>query len=297
MVSSHLKMVPIIMGPTAVGKTDLCIELSKFLPIEIIMCDSRQVYKKMDIGTAKPEKHILQQLPHYLIDIIDVSEKYSAGSFVEDALNLIDKILGEKKIPIISGGTGLYLDALVKGLSNVPSVPEEIRKTLRDEWDKNPDILRRELKENDRKMYDKLHSNDKHRIIRALEVWRYTGKTLSEWWENHSYTQKYDFRIMIIKEERNILKNRIKKRVHKMLDMGWIEETEKLLTEYKETDYGLQTIGYKEIIRYLKGEIKKEELPDKIYVTTWRYAKRQLTWFNKYDYYSRKEIIKNLISY
>ncbi len=298
MVQTKIK-IPIITGPTASGKTSLIFEIAKQKSVEIISCDSRQVYIGMDIGTAKPSKEERKRVYHHLIDIVKVNERYSAGKFTNDALRSIKEILDKGKLPVIVGGTGLYIDAIVKGISANVSVPEEIREKVKKDWDEDRESLLNELKSVDEEMYNRLHPNDKQRIIRAIEVYRYTGIPLSVWWRKGEVnrTDDYEFDIMTLSIERNMLKKRIKDRVYKMLEMGWIDEVEGLLKRYKKDDYGMKTVGYKEIVQFLEGNIEEDELPDKIYVSTWRYAKRQITWFKRYNWYSADEIFDRVIKW
>ncbi len=298
MVQTKVK-IPIITGPTASGKTSLIFEIAKQRSVEIISCDSRQVYIGMDIGTAKPSEEERKEVPHYLIDIVNVNERYSAGRFTKDALVSIKEILEKGKLPVIVGGTGLYIDAIVKGISANVSVPEKIREKVKKDWNENKESLLNELKYVDEEMYNRLHPNDKQRIIRAIEVYRYTGIPLSVWWKKGEINKidDYEFGIMALFVERDVLKKRIKDRVYKMLEMGWIGEVEELLRKYKKDDYGMKTVGYKEIVQFLEGNIKEDELPDKIYVSTWRYAKRQITWFKRYNWYSADDIFDRVIKW
>ncbi|NPA54055.1 MAG: tRNA (adenosine(37)-N6)-dimethylallyltransferase MiaA [Aquificae bacterium] len=268
----------IITGATATGKTDLAIELAKKINGEIISADSMMVYKYMDIGTAKPSIEERQGIPHYLIDVVEPSQDFSAKDFVEKADKKIKEIKNKGKIPIIVGGTWLYIQALLYGLAKAPEGDWEIREKLYAEDTKK---LYEELKKVDPDYANKIHFNDKKRIIRALEVFYITNKPFSQFLKEHSFAEKrYRFCGYVINRPKENIMERIEKRVEKMLEMGLIEETENLLKMgFEKALTSMQAIGYKELIPYIKGEKKLDEAKGEIIKNTKKFAKRQLRAF------------------
>ncbi|HOK39815.1 MAG TPA: tRNA (adenosine(37)-N6)-dimethylallyltransferase MiaA [bacterium] len=276
-----MKKIIIICGPTASGKTELAVKLAQFLKTEIISADARQVYKYLDIGTAKPDKSILNQINHYLIDIILPSEKYSANNFVFDC----EKILSEffsSKIPIICGGTGFYIRSLTDWNLNLPT-DEKIRNELEKEYEKHGfEKLFNLLLALDADEAKKINKNDKYRLIRNLEIIRITNQKVSELKNQNFFKKKFDYLKIFIFLKRNILYNNINNRVEVMIKKGLIDETKNLLAAgWSENSPGLNTIGYKEIINYLNNKITLNEAKEKIKLNTRHYAKRQFTWFKK----------------
>ena len=279
-----------IVGPTASGKTSLSIELAKKINGEIISCDSMQIYKDMNIGSAKPTVEEMQGIEHYMIDIISPEEKYSVAQYKKDAEQSIEKVLAKGKIPIIVGGTGLYLNSLIYGIEYIDTkIDEEYRKTLEN-------VAKTE--EGLKKLYDKaleidpeameiISSNDKKRIIRVLEIYHSTGKTKTQIVaESRKHRVKYDYIVFAINMDREKLYERINKRVEIMLENGLIGEVNNLTKKYNKFPTAMQGLGYKEVVEYLENKISKDEMIEKIKQETRRYAKRQLTWFRK-----NKEII------
>lgn len=275
--------VIVICGPTASGKTALSIELAKRINGEIISSDSMQIYKKMNIGTAKPTQEEMQGIQHYLLDFVEPDQRYSVAEFKKDAENAIKEILSKGKIPIVVGGTGLYIDSLIYGIEYQEiEIDEEYRKELEDFANKNGlDELYEKAKEIDSKAMEKISHNDKKRIMRVLEIYKATGKTKTEQEEGSRKELKYDYKVFAINMEREKLYERINKRVDIMIEQGLIEEVEKLLKEYNTFPTAMQGLGYKEVVEYLQEKTSKEEMIEKIKMETRRYAKRQLTWFKK----------------
>ena len=276
--------VIVICGPTASGKTALSIELAKKVNGEIISSDSMQIYKDMDIGTAKPTEKEMQGIKHYLIDFVEPNQRYSVAEFKKDAENAIKEVLEKDKTPIVVGGTGLYVDSLIYGIE-YPDI--ELDEKYREELEKRADkegleLLYNEAKKIDPQAIEKISKNDKKRILRILEIYKATGKNKTEQEkESRKNGIKYDYKVFAINMDREILYDRINKRVDIMIENGLIEEVEKLLKKYTEFPTAMQGLGYKEVVEYLQGKITKEEMIENIKRETRRYAKRQITWFKK----------------
>ena len=276
--------VMVICGPTASGKTALSIELAKKINGEIISSDSMQIYKDMDIGTAKPSKEEMQGIQHYLLDFVEPSQRYSVAEFKKDAEKAIEEILQKGKTPIIVGGTGLYVDSLIYGIEyQTIEFDEQYRKQLEERVEKEGlETLYNEAKKIDPQAIEKISLNDKKRILRILEIYKATGKNKTEQEiESRKNGVKYDYKVFAINMDREKLYERINKRVDIMIENGLIEEVEKLLEKYKEFPTAMQGLGYKEVVEYLQGKVSKEEMIENIKRETRRYAKRQLTWFRK----------------
>ena len=277
--------VIVIVGPTASGKTSLSIELAKQIKGEIISCDSMQIYKDMNIGTAKVTKSEMQGIKHYLVDFVSPDTRYSVADYKTDAEKAIENIISKGKIPIIVGGTGLYVDSLIYGIE-YPEIKfdEEYRKKLEKEAEEGLENLYNKAKEIDEQAMQKISINDRKRIIRVLEIYHATGKNKTEQEkESRKKEVKYDYKIFGINIERPILYERINKRVDIMIDQGLIEEVKKLIKKYPEFPTAMQAIGYKEIVEYLNNELSLEEAIEKIKQETRRYAKRQITWFKRIE--------------
>ena len=276
--------VIVICGPTASGKTALSIELAKKINGEIISSDSMQIYKYMDIGTAKTTQEEMQGIKHYLLDFVEPSQRYSVAEFKKDAEKTIEEILQKGKTPIIVGGTGLYVDSLIYGIEyQTIEFDEQYRKQLEERVEKEGlETLYNEAKKIDPQAIEKISANDKKRILRILEIYKATGKNKTEQeLESRKNGVKYDYKVFAINMDREKLYERINKRVDIMIENGLIEEVEKLLEKYKEFPTAMQGLGYKEVVEYLQGKVSKEEMIENIKRETRRYAKRQLTWFRK----------------
>lgn len=276
--------VIVICGPTASGKTSLSIEVAKKIDGEIISCDSMQIYKDMNIGTAKPTVEEMQGIPHYMLDFVLPSERYSVADFKEAATDRIEDILKREKVPIIVGGTGLYVDALTKNITYPEiEIDLEYRKQLEELIKENGlESLYEEARKIDEKAMQTISKNDKKRIMRVLEIYHQTGKTKTQLESESRLTPPpYEYIVFAINMEREKLYERINKRVDIMIDQGLIEEVEALTKKYEEFPTAMQGLGYKEVVSYLKKEITKEEMIEKLKMETRRYAKRQLTWFRK----------------
>ena len=280
----HKNKVIAICGPTASGKTALSIELAKQINGEIVSCDSMQIYKDMDIGTAKPTLEEMQGIKHYLIGYVSPEERYSVADYKTDAKKAIKKIIEKGKMPIVVGGTGLYLDSLIYEIEYQDiKLDEEYRKKLEKEVEeKGLETLYERAKKIDEKAIEKISSNDKKRILRILEIYHATGKTKTEQEiESRKKEVEYDYQVYALDWDRQKLYDRINKRVDMMIEQGLIEEVKQILNKYATFPTAMQGLGYKEVVEYLQGNLTKEEMIEKIKMETRRYAKRQLTWFRK----------------
>ena len=276
--------VIVICGPTASGKTVLSIELAKQINGEIISCDSMQIYKDMNIGTAKPTKEEMQGINHYMIDFVSPEKRYSVADYKKDASDLIKEVLSHKKVPIVVGGTGLYVNCLTQNIT-YPNIETDLeyRKALEKKAEKEGLLaLYNEAQKIDPNAMQLISPNDKKRIIRVLEIYHQTGKTKTMLEaESKLEPSPYKYIVFAIDMDREKLYNRINKRVDTMIERGLIEEVENLVKKYKNLPTAIQGLGYKEVVQYLNGNITKEEMIEKIKMETRRYAKRQLTWFRK----------------
>ena len=274
--------IVIILGPTASGKTDLAVRLAERFDGEIVNADSMQVYRGMDIGTAKPSKELRLRVPHHLIDIADPDQDFSASDFRRKAAKAIADIAGRGKRVFIVGGTGLYIKALLQGLVDSPSGAGEIRLELEEEARRHGnEALLRELASVDPVTAERLHPNDLVRIIRALEVYRMTGNPISQQRSSHGFSEDYYCALKLgLTAERRELYERIDRRVERMMGDGLVDEVQALL-EHSFSPHlkALRSIGYRQICAYLAGEYSLDEGVRLIQRDTRRYAKRQLTWF------------------
>ena len=276
--------VIVICGPTASGKTALSIELAKKINGEIISCDSMQIYKDMNIGTAKITREETQGIKHYLIDFVEPDKRYSVADFKKDAESAIEEILSKEKIPIVVGGTGLYVDSLIYGIEyqNI-KLDKEYREQLEQiANEKGLDVLYEKAKQIDEIAMRKISPNDKKRILRVLEIYKATGKNKTQQEiESRKNEVKYSFKVFTLNMDRDLLYDRINKRVDIMIEKGLIDEVRNIIQKYNEFPTAMQGLGYKEVVEYLEGKCSKEEMIEKIKMETRRYAKRQLTWFRK----------------
>lgn len=275
----------ILMGPTAVGKTSLSIKLAKDLDGEIISADSMQIYKYMDIGTAKVTKDEMDGVPHHMLDIIEPDQSFSVSNYKDMATEYIRDINNRNKLPIVVGGTGLYINSLTYNL-NFASVPpdEAIRNRLEALGDQyGNEYIHRMLLEVDEESGQRISIKDRKRIIRALEIYEITGKTMTEYNKNfRSLNEDYDLAMVCLNMERSKLYENINKRVDIMIDNGLIDEVKHILSMgYHKDLVSLQGIGYKEIIQYLENQISFDDAVDGIKQGSRNYAKRQLTWFRR----------------
>ncbi len=285
---SELPAAIFLMGPTAAGKTALAMDLYDQLPCEIISVDSALIYRTMDIGTAKPTASELAKYPHHLIDIIDPVQSYSAAQFRLDVLKLMQDIVSRGKIPLLVGGTMMYYNALTKGLATLPEADQQVRQEItalavKQGWS----AVHAQLQKVDPQSAVRLSANDSQRLQRALEVYRITGKSLTQHWAEQSQ-QKLPYQVLnlaVMPRERKTLHQRIEQRFKLMLQQGFIEEVEQL---YQRGDLNLdmpavRCVGYRQAWLYLSGEISREEMLEKGIIATRQLAKRQITWLRSWQ--------------
>ncbi len=274
------KYLIVIAGPTAVGKTDLCIELAKHFEVPVISADSRQFFKEMSIGTAKPTTAEMQGVAHYFIDSHSIAEPFNAGAYSEEALKLIDRLFTEKDYLILTGGSGLYIKAVCEGFDEMPEIEEGTRNQLLLEYaDKGLLPLLEELKVSDPVYYEQVDKANHQRILRALEVIRSTGVPFSFYRKNEKASRSFKTIKIGLERPREELYERINRRMDLMLEAG-LEAEVKALMPYKNMN-ALQTVGYKEVFNFLDGMYDREEMIRLLKRNSRRYAKRQLTWFKK----------------
>ena len=278
--------VIVIAGPTASGKTALSIELAKKIDGEIVSADSMQIYKDMDIGTAKVTNEEMQGINHHLIDFVNPDERYSVADYKKDAKKAIKEILKKGKVPIIVGGTGLYINSLIyeidyNEIEQDLKYREELENTVEE---KGLNYLYKRAVEIDSQAMEKISINDKKRIMRVLEIYHSTGKTKTQLEkESRLNPVEYDYKIFAIDMDRSVLYDRINRRVDIMIENGLIDEVKYILKKYENFPTAMQGLGYKEVVEYLNNILTKEEMIEKIKQESRRYAKRQLTWFRKID--------------
>ena len=276
--------VIVICGPTASGKTALSIELAKKINGEIVSGDSMQIYKDMDIGTAKPTKEEMQGIKHYLIDFVSPDKRYSVADYKQDAKKMIREIIKKGKVPIIVGGTGLYIDSLIYEI-DYPNIEfdEKYREKLENEVnEKGLEELYERARKIEEQAIEKISKNDKKRILRILEIYHATGKNKTEQEiESRKKEVEYDYKVYALKWDREKLYERINKRVDIMIEQGLIEEVKSVYKKYNKFPTAMQGLGYKEVVEYLENKTTKEEMIEIIKQETRRYAKRQMTWFRK----------------
>ena len=274
-----------IVGPTAIGKTSISIDVAKRINGEIIGLDSRQIYKGMSIGTAQPTKEELNLIPHHLIGIKDPNFIISSGQYADLVIKTVLNIINRKKEPIICGGAGLYYRAISKGIFSGSKTDLKIRSILSDQYEElGPEYLFSKLEEIDPIYSKKVHINNKKRLIRALEIYKTTGKTPSEHFNSQKESGKSVLKLftVLLSIDNKKLYKRIKIRTNKMINDGWIDETKKLIGSRKKREmHPIDSIGYQQIISYLNGKVSEKELQDEIIIRTGQYAKKQIKWFKK----------------
>lgn len=289
-----------VVGPTAIGKTSMAIKLAQAFCTEIISADSRQFFKEMKIGTAVPSTEELKAVPHHFIQNKSIFDNYSVGDFEREALEFLDHHFSKNNVIIMVGGSGLYVDAVIKGLDNFPEISSEIRTQLNAELDaKGIEFLQNELKKVDPTYFEKVDIQNPHRLVRALEIYRGTGRPYSSFLNKESIKRNFDTIFIGLTSERETIYERINKRVDIMVDEGLISEA-KSLFEYKERN-ALQTVGYRELFEFFDGKLSQEEAISEIKKNTRRFAKRQNTWFKKnqaiewFDFTTKSSTIVNFI--
>lgn len=274
------KTLIVITGPTGIGKTDLSIELAQMLNTVIISSDSRQIYKELKIGVARPSEEDLVKVKHYMIANKSVCEYYSAGKFELEVLDILENVFKKKNTGLLVGGSGMYIDAVCKGIDNLPDADPEIRKRLTEKYEKEGiESLRFDLRRLDPEHYKIIDLNNPKRLLRAVEVCIQTGKTYTSFLSNSD--KKRDFNILKIglERDRKELYERINKRVDLMIEEGLLEEAKSFLKDKNLNS--LNTVGYKELFPYFEGKYDLEEAVRLIKRNSRRYAKRQITWFKR----------------
>ena len=281
--SDESRPIPVLVGPTGAGKTAVGVELARRNGAEIISADSRQIYRYMDIGTAKPTGEEQAAAPHHLIDIVDPDVRFSAGEYSRRARETMGELAGRGVPVLVVGGAGLYVKSLVEGLFEGPQIPPELRKSLAEGYrSRSSDELHARLKEIDPASAGRIHQNDRQRIERALEVHDATGKTLTSWFERPVQSRIREMRLIGLQRDRAALYARIDARVEKMMDSGFEAEVRGLMDRgYDSETHALATFGYAEMLSCIRGELGTEEAVSTIKQRTRQYAKRQLTWFRQ----------------
>jgi tRNA dimethylallyltransferase len=273
------KTLIIIAGPTAVGKTALSIKLAGFYQCPVISADSRQFFKEMSIGTAKPTVEEMQDIQHYFIDHISIHDTYNVGQYEREAIEKIEYLFKEHDTLLLVGGSGLYINAVLNGVDEFDEIPSSIReKIIQNYLDKGLSFLQEELKKYDEVYYNQVDLNNPQRIMRALEVCSHTQKPYSSFRKKEKKERSFNAVNLLITAERETLYRRINKRVDIMMEQGLLDEVKKLYP-YKQLN-ALNTVGYKELFDFIEGKQSLEEAVNMIKQNTRRFAKRQLTWFN-----------------
>ena len=279
-MSSHNKTVIIVCGPTAVGKTSVAISLAKHFHTEIISADSRQCFKELNIGVARPSEEELKEVPHHFIASHSVNEDINAAFFEQYALQKVNELFRKHDLVIMVGGTGLYIKAFSDGLDEIPAVDEAIRKKIIADYDKKGmEWLQNEIKEKDTQFYAIGEIRNPQRLMRALEVIESTGRSILDFRKNNKTTRDFNIIKIGLELPKEELHQNIDSRVDKMIAQGLVEEVRSLL--HCKNLNALQTVGYSEIFEYLEGKMSLESAIDEIKKNTRQYAKRQMTWFRK----------------
>ncbi|MFA5104199.1 MAG: tRNA (adenosine(37)-N6)-dimethylallyltransferase MiaA [Candidatus Margulisiibacteriota bacterium] len=281
-----MKKAVLLFGPTATGKTELAARIASQKDAEIISADSMQVYRYMDIGTAKPTQEQRARAIHHLIDVVDPDEEWNVSLFINNAKKLCEEISQKKKLPLIVGGTGLYLNAFINDFSfPIASASGKIRQEL---LKRSVEELRKELEKADPVSADKISPNDKKRTVRALEVFLQTGTAISALQKNR---ERDDLVLICLEDERGALYTRINERVDNMMRMGLAEEVASLLKKgYSKDLVSMQALGYKEIVEYIESRLTKEEAVELIKKRTRNFAKRQISWFGRFKNVHRIDV-------
>ena len=296
------KYVINVLGPTAIGKTALSIQLAQAFDTEIISADSRQFYKEMSIGTAAPSKEELSQAPHHFIQNISIEDDYSVGDFEKEAIAKAEALFSKKDILILVGGSGLYVKSFTEGLDDFPDVDPDIRLELNERLaDKGLEPLKQQLNQLDPEYFSKIDQDNPHRVIRALEICLETGKPFSTFLNQPKKERNFETISIGLTAPREVIYNRINRRVDIMMDEGLLDEAQALY--HKRKLNALNTVGYKELFAFFEGRMDLEQAVEEIKKNTRRFAKRQLTWFRKdenihwFDYKTpAEEIVKYIKS-
>lgn len=274
------KFLILVVGPTAVGKTDLCLNLAKKFKTEIVSCDSRQFYRETDLGTAKPTESELREVPHHLINSLSIFEDYDVRKFEKDALEILDRIFQNNSVAIVTGGSGLFADALVHGLDEIPDLEPQVRKQIISDYEeKGLGWLQSEVQKADPEYFEVVDRQNPQRLMRALEVVRGTGLKFSGFRVKKKVKRNFTTIKIGLDRDRTELYLRIDQRMDHMIQAGLLEEAKQLFP-YRHLN-ALQTVGYSEIFAYLEGQYDWEEAVRLLKRNSRRYAKRQLTWFRR----------------
>lgn len=276
----------VLTGATASGKTAFALQLAEGLGGEIVSADSMQVYRRLDIGTAKPTPAERARVPHHLIDVADPDEAYHVGRYRAEATRAIRQVVGRGRVPLVVGGTALYLKVLLEGLAPAPGRDAGVRQSLEQRWERgDAGALWEELRRVDPELAARIHPNDRTRVVRGLEVWRVTGRPLSDLQRAHRFSSRPFAALRLgLRVDREELYARIDRRVEEMLAAGWVEEVRGVLREgCPPRAPALQAIGYREIVGRLERGADLAGVTAEIQRSTRRYAKRQLTWFRRMD--------------
>ncbi|MBN1949190.1 MAG: tRNA (adenosine(37)-N6)-dimethylallyltransferase MiaA, partial [Candidatus Cloacimonetes bacterium] len=275
-----------IQGPTASGKSDLAVTTALTLGTEIISADSRQVYRFLDIGTAKPTPAEQKIVNHHLIDIINPDERYNAGRFAGEATTICHQLWEKGRIPLVVGGTGFYIKSLLNGLARIPEIPVSIKQKFQTELDNlGLKFLYERLQKTDAFTAARIQPNDRQRILRALEVQAYTGKPISSFWKEQQQSPEFISFNILLQPERNMLYSRIDQRLDQMLQAGLLDEISSLLEKgYNQNDPGLKTVGYQEFLPCLLNDHSLDDCLKLAKQHSRNYAKRQITWYKKVDF-------------
>lgn len=292
------RQLVLIVGPTAVGKTNIAVQLAKYYKCEIVSCDSRQFYRELSIGTAKPTLEEMQGVPHHFIDSHSISLDYSAGDYERDAIRLLEKLFNSNQKVIMTGGSGFFVKAITHGLDELPTVDQNIRTELMQRFEaEGIEKLVAELQTVDPEYAQKVDIQNTQRVVRALEVFKQTGVPFSDFHKNTVVKRDFEIIKIGLERPREELYERVNQRVESMMTAGLIAEVEHVVS-FRDHN-ALKTVGYKEVIQYLDGAIDRKTMTELIKRNTRRYAKRQLTWFKNQDKFAwfNPEQIDELIKF
>ncbi len=279
-----MKPVVVIVGPTAVGKSRVAVEVAKVFETEVLTADSRQVYRGMDVGTDKPPLEERQGIPHRLIDLVDPDESFNAGLYRRQAIDEIERLYRDHRLPLVVGGTGLYIRTLLKGLCDAPPADPIVRAALkREAEDQGHDRLYARLVDVDPVTASRLHPRDESKVIRALEVYQLSGRRMSEFQQEHGFSERPFSALTIgLNRDRDVLYRRIEERIDWQLAHGLTEETKRLLDQgYQRESAAMKGLGYRQMAEHLAGEYDAAEMVRRFKRDTRRFSKRQMTWFRK----------------
>ena len=280
------KYLIVIGGPTASGKTKAAIKVANHFGIEIISADSRQFYREMEIGTAKPSKQELAQAPHHFINNLSIHDEYSAGDYEREVIPFLNKLYEGYDAAILTGGSGFFIQAITEGLDEFPDVPKEIRASIEKDFEtKGLEYLRKQVKAVEPKYFEIMDNLNPHRLIRALSVYKASGQPFSNFLYQEPKIRQFEPIFICLEMQRPFLYNRINKRVDKMMNMGLLKEASDLYPFKHLTP--LQTVGYSELFHYFEGKCSLESAVELIKRNSRRYAKRQMTWFRRKTYWNR----------